>query len=134
MKNLPSRSFEQTSTTHLPNIPTINILKQSVSDVDYRQLTLEEQNCLQYVCRYLIRKSSHRHSCEVCVDFAHSCEVVGADLILCHFKAFDEDLVFGDLMMPHEHFAYYIAAMDKTFCEFFPMYALQSSTGLLLKN
>jgi hypothetical protein len=51
------------------NIFNLNSIK--IGTVAYRNLNIPNQNCLTYICGYLMKKCFENHVCSMCTEYAH---------------------------------------------------------------
>lgn len=107
-----------------------------IGTVDYRLLNLPEQNTLTYVSGYLMKKCIEKHTCQICIDYAHSQKQLDHSFLLSYYKAYptSDHSTFGNLMMPHHTFYNYINELENIFINNFPTVATVDGVGTELKN
>jgi hypothetical protein len=106
----------------------------AIDSTEYRNWDIWMQNILRYICGYLIGKCLHKHNCAVCFEYATACGNLSQDTLFCYFKAYDDDIPFGQLKMPHESFAHYAAQLENIFITKIPNIAILAQPGLNMKN
>lgn len=106
-----------------------------IGSVDYRDLTLPDQNSLTYVCGYLMKKCLEKHSCDVCINYAKFQQDLDQSFLFSHFKSYTnkENSTYGNLMMPHNDFYNYIHNLESVFIHRFPILAPEIEVGKKLK-
>jgi hypothetical protein len=65
--------------------------------------------------RVLNLKMFKKNTCQICLDYANACGELSEDTPLCNFRAYNTATTFGNLRMPHEHFAFYVAQLENKF-------------------
>lgn len=103
---------------------------------DYIELDLPEQNALNYVGGYLVRKCLERHDCELCQVYAKEHQDLSDEVFFSHFKAYENKNkdTFGNLMMPPKNFVEYIYTLETKFCELFPVLSIHPNAGVRIKE
>jgi hypothetical protein len=71
-----------------------------VSNCDYHEKPLPEQNAFKYVCGYLIHKCLKIHTCNICEKFAKENDNLDNSNLFLHYKAYTrESFLFGGLKL-----------------------------------
>ncbi|XP_029344988.1 uncharacterized protein LOC115034027, partial [Acyrthosiphon pisum] len=106
-----------------------------IGSVDYRDLSLPDQNSLTYVCGYLMKKCLEKHSCDVCINYAKFQQDLDQSFLFSHFKAYTnkENSTYGTLMMPHNDFYNYIHNLESAFIHRFPILAPENEVDKKIK-
>lgn len=88
-----------------------------VDDHDYRNISLSEQNAFRYVCGYLMRKCTMKHSCDICLNYAREYVDLNNNSYYCFFRAYEstENSMYGSLFMPTDDFVTYIKVLENNF-------------------
>lgn len=68
-----------------------------IGTVDYRLLNLPEKNTLTYMSGYLMKKCIEKHTCQICIDYAHSQKHLDHLYLLSFYKAYSTN----DLLIQH---------------------------------
>jgi len=100
-----------------------------VHSKDYEECDILEQNSIQYICDFLIKKCLAKHSCNVCFLYATNQQHVNDETLYSHFKAYtgNIDTPFGSLYMPSESFIHFVSLMNKIFSEKFEEFVIQNN-------
>jgi len=100
----------------------------TIGTVDYRHLEIPERNTFTYVCGYLMKKYLEKHTCQVCIDYAHYQKHLDQSFLLSFFKAYttSDHSTFGNLMMPDDDFYNSIFELKNIF----PVLPMRKALGL----
>lgn len=92
---------------------------------DYQTDNNLETNLKRYISGYLIKKSLIKHNCEICESYANAYKVIDSTSIFCHLKAYKNTNSdsFGNLMMPHDNFVYFVCNLDTIFNDNFETFS-----------
>lgn len=86
-------------------------------DYDYRKDNALYKNAFNYVCGYIIKKTTMIHKCDICISFQEKCRVLDVNNLLISFKAFNTTKSpFGSLQCPSEIFILFIFNLENIFC------------------
>lgn len=100
----------------------------TVTDTDYQNLDILEQNFMRYVCGYLIKKCLSVHKCETCEGYAKSITQLDDSTFYCYLRSYDNRSdTFGKLYMPHNNFVHLISHLDSAFRERFENISTETS-------
>lgn len=103
-----------------------------ISNHDYYNMKLPEENAFRYVCGYLIKKCSQMHICETCTSYLNENKTVIDDTSLyCSFQAFvtTKENQFGNLHIASYNFCSYIHELEKVFITNFENNCFQQNIG-----
>lgn len=107
-----------------------------IGTVDYRLLNLPEQNTVTYISGYLMKKCIVKHTCQMCIDYAHSQTQLDQSFLLSFYKAYSTNdySTFRNLMMPNDEFYNFINELENIFINNFPSIATEDGVGAKLKS
>lgn len=106
-----------------------------VGTVDYRSLSLPDQNSFSYICGYLMKKCLSKHSCDICLEYARTQTDLEPSFLLSYLKAYTnkENSTFGNLLMPHNDFYNYIFELETEFVKLFLTLSIETGVGQKIK-
>lgn len=87
------------------------------------------------VCRYLIKKCTAIHSCDICTKYVNDNKAVLDETTLyCSFRAYEneEGNLFGNLNIPTNNFCIYITKLEEIFVKNFENNCYQKNIGSYL--
>lgn len=107
----------------------IECVSVRLDDHDYRQMDINEQDVLRYICGYLIRNCLKVHSCDLCIKYSKEYVDLNDTSYYCFFRAYSStnDNLIGNLCMPNNNFIEYIKTLENLFFEKINEYILQPS-------